>query len=77
MIHLIAGLVVLVVGAWGIIAWWDDFGAVLRGFLPAWLVLVGLAAIATGLQKTMHKAEHEQGNWEEPGADALARPSEE
>jgi hypothetical protein len=76
MIHLIAGLIVLVVGAWGVIAWWDEFGAVLRGFLPAWLVLVGLAAIAAGLQKTMNNAESKQGNWEESGADALAGPGE-
>lgn len=76
MIHLIAGLIVLVVGAWGIIAWWDDFGAVLRGFLPAWLVLVGLAAIATGLQRTINQAEHEEGNWEEPSAATPAHPGE-
>lgn len=77
MIHLVAGLVVLVVGAYGIIAWWDDFGMVLRGFLPAWLVVVGLAAIASGLQRSMPKAEDEQGHGDEPDRETVARSAAE
>ena len=69
MIHLIAGLIVLVLGAWGIIAWWVDFGAILRGLIPPLLVLVGLAAVGAGLQKTRGAAEPEDEDLDEPNAD--------
>ena len=75
MIHLIAGLIVLVLGAWGVIAWWDDFGAVLRGLFPAWLILVGLAAIGAGFQKTLRPAETEE-DLQEPSGDAFVGPEE-
>ncbi len=48
--HLIVGLILLCLGAWGIIAWWLEFGAALRGLAPLLLVLVGLAAIGTGVR---------------------------
>ncbi len=64
MIHLIVGLVTLCLGAWGIIAWWHHFGDVLRGLIPIQLVLLGLAAIGAGFQKTMGEAEEEDA--EEP-----------
>ena len=51
MVHLIIGLVLLVLGAWGIIEWWDDFGELMRGLVPLSLVLVGLAAIGAGFKK--------------------------
>ncbi len=68
MIHLIAGVIFLVLGAWAIIGWWGDFGAFLRGLVPLLLVLVGLAAIGAALRKT---ASGEAGyeDVEEPGAE--------
>ncbi len=67
MIHLIVGLATLCFGAWGIIAWWDHFGEVLRGLIPLLLVLVGLAAIGAGLQKAIGGAENEDA--EEPNSE--------
>lgn len=74
MIHLIVGLIALVVGSWGIIVWWNDFGELLRGLIPLMLVLLGLAAIGAGLQKTVSEAEDEA--LEEPGAETLIHPEE-
>jgi hypothetical protein len=59
MIHLIVGLATLCFGAWGMIAWWDHFGEVLRGMVPLLLILVGLAAIGAGFQKVVRGAENE------------------
>jgi len=50
MTNLIVGLICLALGAWGITAWWDEFGAVLRGLLPIVLILVGLAAVGAGMK---------------------------
>jgi hypothetical protein len=62
MIHLIVGLATLCFGAWGMIAWWDHFGEVLRGLVPLLLVLLGLAAIGAGFQKTMGDAGNEDAD---------------
>lgn len=67
MIHLIVGLATLCFGAWGMIAWWDHFGEVLRGLVPLLLVLVGLAAIGAGFQKAVRGAENE--DVEEPNTE--------
>ncbi|TET32574.1 MAG: hypothetical protein E3J72_19450 [Planctomycetota bacterium] len=74
MIHLIAGIVTVVLGVWGIIAWWHDFGEVLRGLIPLLLVLGGLAAVGAGFQKTLRETENE--NVEKPGDGAPAHPAE-
>ncbi len=74
MIDLMVGLIFLCLGAWGIIAWWDDFGELLRGLIPLLLVVAGLAAIGAGFGKTRHQAEHEDEDLEERGADTLVHP---
>ena len=51
MTNLIVGLICLALGAWGITAWWDEFGAVLRGLLPVAILLVGLAAVGAGMKR--------------------------
>ena len=61
MTHLIVGLILLVLGAWGIIEWWGDFGEFLRGFIPLMLVFVGLVGIGYGLRKTAANAGLEDG----------------
>lgn len=50
MTNLIVGLVCLALGAWGVTAWWDEFGEVLRGLLPAVFILAGLAAVGAGMK---------------------------
>ncbi len=51
MTHLVVGLVLAGLGVWGIIAWWDVFGLVMRGVVPFTLLVVGLIAILSGYRK--------------------------
>lgn len=51
MLHVVIGLVLLVLGVFGIISWWADFGLVLRGLVPFALLICGLVAIGSSLAK--------------------------
>lgn len=51
MLHVIFGLVLLVLGVFGVISWWEDFGLVLRGLVPFAFLICGLVAIGSGLAK--------------------------
>ena len=46
--NLVIGLICLALGAWGLVAWWEEFGQALRGWVPLLLVLLGLAAVGAG-----------------------------
>jgi hypothetical protein len=71
MTNLVIGLICLAVGAWGLVAWWEEFGDVLRGFVPLLLVLLGLAAIGAGrLRPPRATPESNHENPAEPDADA-------
>ncbi len=74
--HLIVGLILLALGAWGIITWWEDFGEVLRGVIPFLLAVVGLAAIGSGFQRTMGEANQQDEDLTEPGAGPIVRPED-
>ncbi len=47
--HIVVGLILVVLGVFGIITWWIDFGLVLRGLIPFLLLICGLVAIGSGL----------------------------
>ena len=49
MLHVVVGLVLLVLGVFGIISWWADFGLVLRGLIPFLFLVGGLIAVGSGL----------------------------
>jgi len=71
MTNLVSGLICLALGAWGLVAWWDEFGDVLRGFVPLLLVLLGLAAIGAGrLRQPLATPESKREPPAEPDADA-------
>lgn len=55
MVHIIGGAVAAILGFIGIIAWWDNFGDFLRGFIPLVLLILGLIAINTGLKLSKSK----------------------
>lgn len=55
--HFCVGLTALILGACGIVFWWAEFGEFLRGSVPMMLVLVGLAAVGTGLRNRWTGAE--------------------
>ena len=71
MIHLIVGLIALILGAWGIISWWPDFGQFLRGLIPLLMVVVGLAGIGAGLQKKLREGDREVKDTEDESEDAI------
>jgi len=50
MTHIVAGVVAILLGIFGVISWWDNFGDFLRGGVPLMLFIGGLLAIGTGLQ---------------------------
>lgn len=48
--HIICGLISALLGIWGIIVWWYEFGAVMRGIVPFVLLAFGIIGIIAGLQ---------------------------
>jgi len=54
MTHLIVGCILTGLGIWGVIAWWNVFGLVMRGVVPLGLLLLGLAALLSGLRRGAH-----------------------
>ena len=74
MTNLIVGLILLVLGAWGVAAWWDEFGEILRGMIPIVLILLGLAAIGAGMKsKAASKPEGEDEDMTTSSDDAPVR----
>jgi hypothetical protein len=49
MIATLIGSVFILFGFWGILTWYHDFLAVLRGFLPISMVFGGIVAVSSGL----------------------------
>ncbi len=49
--HLFVGLAICALGIWGVVAWWKVFGLVMRGVIPFLCVVVGMAAILSGLRR--------------------------
>jgi hypothetical protein len=43
--HFVLGIVLIVLGMWGMFAWWENFGRVMRGLLPFFLLSLGLVAL--------------------------------
>ena len=49
MINVIAGLIAIVLGVWGMKVWWWSFSELMRGLIPLLLIIGGLVAIAAGI----------------------------
>ena len=49
MVNVIAGLIAIILGIWGLKVWWWSFSELLRGLIPLVLVIGGLVAIAAGI----------------------------
>lgn len=54
--HIIGGVIVAILGLWGIIGWFDNFGDFLRGAVPLLLLIGGLIALNTGLKQRLTKS---------------------
>ena len=61
---LLGGIVALIIGGIGLIGWWDDFLALLKGIIPIILVLGGAVGIYLGINdiktKSVRPASQEQ-----------------
>lgn len=49
--HIIVGVVLVVLGLWGMVAWWTSFGLVMRGLVPTGLLTLGLVATLSGYHR--------------------------
>ncbi len=47
MTNIIGGLIAIVLGLWGMLAWWEDFGELMRGLVPFALIVLGLLSLAS------------------------------
>ena len=43
--HLVFGTILIVLGLWGLFAWWSSFAMVVRAIVPLGLVVIGLLAV--------------------------------
>jgi hypothetical protein len=55
--HIICGLISALLGIWGIIVWWYEFGAVMRGMVPFVLLAFGVIGIIAGLQTQQQESD--------------------
>ena len=53
--HAIVGVVALLLALWGLIAWWTNFGMVMRGLVPFGLLVFGLVSLASGYRRLQTK----------------------
>ena len=51
MSNIIGGLIAIVLGIWGLLVWWGEFGAVMRGFVPFALIVLGLLSLLSKYNK--------------------------
>jgi len=51
MLHLFFGAILMGLGVWGIVAWWNTFGIVMRGVVPFTLLVFGLIAVLAAFRR--------------------------
>ena len=73
MVHLVAGLLLTVLGICGIVAWWGLFGLVMRGVVPFFLLVLGLTAILSSCRRDSRESSSDGnafgGNGDRPAAE--------
>ncbi|MCU0691658.1 MAG: hypothetical protein MUF54_09675 [Polyangiaceae bacterium] len=55
--HLLAGVVAVCLGVWGLVSWWGNFGLVMRGLAPFLALAFGLIAMASGFRRLAESAD--------------------
>ena len=48
---IVVGVIVVVVGVIGLLRWWGDFAAILKGTIPAMMIFAGAIAVIAGLSE--------------------------
>jgi hypothetical protein len=49
--HFVLGILLIVLGISGMVAWWENFGRVMRGLSPIILLSVGLVALLSSYHR--------------------------
>lgn len=62
----IFGLIFAVIGAWGLVRWFQPFMDVVKGFLPVCLLLGGILAIVIGISTIKEGMQEKTEKKEEP-----------
>lgn len=57
MLAVIFGLIFMVLGIWGLAAWWGDFVTIIRGLVPPLIICGGLLAVIAGVTSMRDAAE--------------------
>jgi len=66
MLAIIVGLVFMVLGLLGLLAWWPDFVAVFKGFVPVMIMIGGLIAVVAGATSVMDSMESKNDDSSQP-----------
>lgn len=56
-ITVLGGLISILIGIWGVKAWWWSFTELLKGSVPPMLILGGLAAFFAGISEIKDSAQ--------------------
>lgn len=65
MFAIIVGAGFVVLGFWGVVAWWQDFVIVLKGFLPVMIVFGGFFSVIAGASSVRDSIEAKSKSAEE------------
>lgn len=58
--HMVAGLVMVALGLWGMVAWWNIFALVVRGLVPFALLGMGLIALLAAYRRMELESREEE-----------------
>ena len=64
--HVVVGMALVALGLWGMVAWWDSFGFVMRGLVPVALLGFGLVATLSGYYRLNGRQDYDDYEDERP-----------
>ena len=59
--HLVTGMLLLLLGLWGMVTWWETYGLVMRAVVPTALLVVGTLGVLSGYHRLGTTAYAEPG----------------
>lgn len=77
-IAIVGGIIAVILGIWGLVVWWAAFVHVLKGTVPAFLILAGVIALIAGIgevKDTIARKKEEQKKAAEPAQEASTQTS--
>jgi hypothetical protein len=68
MAHLVGGVILMALGLWGVIAWWETFGLVMQAVVPLAMIVAGSLSILSSYYRMGHATADDEGPGEERDA---------